>query len=137
MGFGEKILNKEKKEGEEGMKKAFDFYVTLSLAETAEKLKEGLHGKIVKAEILDEYQRTLPDGKEIRLMVFQKYAFMSNDRPILTVLLDELDGKTKVHLYGASGVGGALGIDWMEDGAEFAQKAQNVLKEYKVEESVS
>lgn len=119
------------------MKKTFDFYVTLSLAETAEKLKEGLHGKIVKAEILDEYQWTLPDGKEIRLMVFQKYAFLSNDRPILTVLLDELDGKTKVHLYGASGVGGALGIDWMEDGAEFAQKAQNVLKEYKVEESVS
>lgn len=116
--------------------KTFDFYVLLSPEETAEKLKEGLNGRIVKAEVLDEYQRKLPDGKEMRLLVFQKYSFLANDRPILTVLLDELEGKTKVHLCGASGIGGALAVDMVEAGVSFAQKAREVLKEYRLEESL-
>lgn len=116
--------------------KAFDFYVSLSPAEATEKLKDGLNGRIVKAELLDEYQRTLPDGKEVRMLIFQKYSFLANDRPILTVMLDELEGKTKVHLCGASAVGGALAVDLVEAGVTFARKAKDVLKEYSLEESL-
>ena len=116
--------------------KAFDFSVSLSPAEVAEKLKDGLNGRIVKAELLDEYQRVLPDGKEVRMLIFQKYSFLADDRPILTVVLDTLEGKTKVHLCGTSGVGGALGIDIVEAGVRFAEKARDVLKEYRLEDGL-
>lgn len=106
-----------------------DFSVTLSAEEAAERLKQGLHGRVFQAELLDEYRRELPNGKELRLLVFQKYSLLANDRPILTVMLDELDRLTQVHICGASAVGGLLAMDIAQAGRRFAEKAWEILKE--------
>lgn len=116
----------------EGVKTS-DFYVTISVAETAECLKMGLNGRLLKAEKLDEYQLALSEGKEICLLVFQKYSFRADDRPILVVLLEGLEGKTKVHLCGAAALSTFFGFDLMEVAKEFVQNAEAALQKYKVE----
>lgn len=110
-------------------KRTFDFSVFLSVAEMAEKLQKGLHGRIIRAQLLDEYRRQLSDGKEIRMLIFQKYSVLANDRPVLTVLPEEMNGKTQVHLCGISAVGGWSGIDLPEEGAALAKKAKEILEE--------
>ena len=42
-----------------------DFYVYLSPKEAAEKVKEAVTAGLYSGEILDEYVRILPNGKEI------------------------------------------------------------------------
>ncbi len=108
-----------------------DFYVTLSMEETAEKLKDGLNGRIVKAELLSEYQRKTKDGKSIRQMILRQSTFAMNDLPILVVTLDDFDEHTKVHLSSLSAVAGIMADT--EQGRSMAVKAKRILKEYQAE----
>mgnify|MGYP000401757931 CR=1 FL=1 len=48
-----------------------DFYVYLSPKEAAEKVKEAVTAGLYSGEILDEYVRILPNGKEI-IMVYSR-----------------------------------------------------------------
>ncbi len=50
-----------------------DFYVYLSPKEAAEKVKEAVTAGLYSGEILDEYVRILPNGKEIIMVLFEKY----------------------------------------------------------------
>ena len=46
-----------------------DFYVYLSPKEAAEKVKEAVTAGLYSGEILDEYVRILPNGKEIIMVL--------------------------------------------------------------------
>ena len=61
-----------------------DFYVYLSPKEAAEKVKEAVTAGLYSGEILDEYVRILPDGKEIIMVLFEKYYMRSGNRATLT-----------------------------------------------------
>ena len=82
-----------------------DFYVYLSPKEAAEKVKEAVTAGLYSGEILDEYVRILPNGKEIIMVLFEKYYMRSGNRATLTFLADNLEEHTRVHL---SAGGGAL-----------------------------
>lgn len=112
---------------------SYTFYIMLSAEEAVEKLRNGLHGRIIKAELLDQYRRILPDGRKIIQLIFQKYSVLANDRPVLIVHLDELEERTKVHLYGATAEGGILQTDMLQTGSNFAQKAKEILESYRVD----
>ena len=47
-----------------------DFYVYLSPKEAAEKVKEAVTAGLYSGEILDEYVRILPNGKEIIMVLW-------------------------------------------------------------------
>ncbi|MGM9916001.1 DUF6054 family protein [Anaerotignum sp.] len=107
-----------------------DLYVRLSPMEAAEKVKDAVTGTF-SGEILDEYKRTLPNGKEIVMLLFEKYYMRSGNRATLTVLADNLEETTKVHLSAGGGSEGMLfRFDWGA-GASFAQLAQDALQEYR------
>ena len=57
-----------------------DFYVYLSPREAAEKVKEAVTAGLCSGEILDEYVRILPDGKEIIMVLFERYYMRSGSR---------------------------------------------------------
>ena len=61
-----------------------DFYVYLSPKEAAEKVKEAVTAGLYSGEILDEYVRILPNGKEIIMVLFEKYYMRSGNRATLT-----------------------------------------------------
>ena len=75
-----------------------DFYVYLSPKEAAEKVKEAVTAGLYSGEILDEYVRILPNGKEIIMVLFEKYYMRSGNRATLTFLADNLEEHTRVHL---------------------------------------
>lgn len=106
-----------------------DFYVSLSPAEAAEKVKDAV-GTSFSGEILDEYRRILPNGKEIVMVVFEKYYMRSSNRATLTFLADNLEEATKVHLAaGGGGNGMIFRFDWGAGGS-FAALAVSALREY-------
>ena len=75
-----------------------DFYVYLSPKEAAEKVKEAVTAGSFSGEILDEYVRILPNGKEIIMVLFEKYYMRAGNRATLTFLADNLEEHTRVHL---------------------------------------
>lgn len=110
------------------MEKA-DLYVVLSPQEAAEEVKKAVDGSF-SGQILDEYVRILPDGKEIIMILFEKYYMRSNNRATLTFLADNLEGKTKVHLSaGGGGEGMIFRFDWGAS-ASFGELAKSALKEF-------
>jgi len=110
------------------MEKA-DMYVSLSPAEAAEKVKTAVTESF-SGEILDEYKRAVSDGKEIILIVFEKYYMRSNNRATLTFLADNLEGKTKVHLAAGGGSEGMIfRFDWGAS-SSFGELAEKALKEF-------
>lgn len=108
-----------------------DFYVYLSPKEAAEKVKEALTtAGLFSGEILDEYVRILPDGKEIIMVLFEKYYMRSSNRATLTFLADNLEEHTRVHLSAGGGSQGWIfRFDWGA-GASFSTSARDALAEY-------
>ena len=104
-----------------------DFYVYLSPREAAEKVKEAVTAGLCAGEILDEYVRILPDGKEIIMVLFEKYYMRSGNR---ATLADNLEEHTRVHLSaGGGGQGIIFRFDWGA-GASFSTSARDALAEY-------
>ena len=107
-----------------------DFYVYLSPKEAAEKVKEAVTAGLYSGEILDEYVRILPDGKEIIMVLFEKYYMRAGNRATLTFLADNLEEHTRVHLSAGGGSEGVIfRFDWGA-GASFSASARDALAEY-------
>ena len=107
-----------------------DFYVYLSPREAAERVKEAVTGRLYSGEILDEYVRVLPNGREIIMVLFEKYYMRAGNRATLTFLADNLEGHTKVHLSAGGGSEGIIfRFDWGA-GASFSASARDALAEY-------
>jgi len=106
-----------------------DLYVNISPEEAADKV----YSKIVQSvsgELIDEYRRSMPDGKKMIMLVFEKYYMRSSNRAMLTFLADNFDGKTKVHLSaGGGGNGMIFRFDWGAGGS-FMGLAKKALEEY-------
>ena len=105
-----------------------DFYVYLSPKEAAEKVKEAVTAGLYSGEILDEYVRILPNGKEIIMVLFEKYYMRSGNRATLTFLADNLEEHTRVPLS-AGGQVVIFRFDWGA-GASFSTSARDALAEY-------
>lgn len=107
-----------------------DLCVCISPLEAAEKVKDAVTGSF-SGEIIDEVRRTLPDGKEIVLILFEKFYMRSGNRATLTFLADNLEGKTKVHLSaGGGGQGMFIRFDWGA-GDSFTTLAMDALQGFR------
>ena len=68
---------------------------TFPRKKAAEKVKEAVTAGLYSGEILDEYVRILPNGKEIIMVLFEKYYMRSGNRATLTFLADNLEEHTR------------------------------------------
>lgn len=87
------------------------FCVSLSLEETVLKINNAVSVS-VSGSLIDNYSVTAPNGKKCTVLVYEKYYFRVKNYVTLTVVLDNFDGKTRVHMVGSGGGNGFLNLDF-------------------------
>ena len=105
------------------------FFVSLSVNEAAEKIRSAVEEGSISGELLDDY--TVPtENRTVRVLMFEKYFYRVENRLLLTVILDDAAGKTRVHsMAGGGGRNLLFKFDWFA-GDDFAAVPQKALQEY-------
>ena len=71
------------------------------------------------------------NGKKCTVLVYEKYYFRVKNYVTLTVVLDNFDGKTRVHMVGSGGGNGLLNLDFCASNS-FVSKVMDRLEQYKI-----
>lgn len=109
-----------------------DMKVSLSPKEAVDKIQFFLEHRY-GVDCLDNYMLQTEHGTEVVMRLFEKYYMRVGNRATLTVLANNIEGVTTVHLVaGGSSSSVLFRFDW---GAceDFAKLAQSALKEYRLE----
>ncbi|HJG96704.1 MAG TPA: DUF6054 family protein [Romboutsia timonensis] len=92
---------------------ADNFKVNLSLRDTISKLDSGIVRESVTGERIDYHVITGNEDNGAILLVYEKYFSRVGNRITLTIVVDNLDGYTKVHsIGGGASQGMFLKFDW-------------------------
>ncbi|TQR20491.1 DUF6054 family protein [Psychrobacillus vulpis] len=106
-----------------------EFYVSLSPKDALEILQNSLVQGSISGAIVDIYERIVGEHQVV-VCVLEKYYMRTSNRTSLTVTVDNLENKTKVH---AAASGGGEGMffrfDWGAGGS-FVNSVEKVLGEY-------
>lgn len=85
------------------------------------------------AELLEEDFKDLGDGKQIGVLVFEKFFFRTNSRASLVVIIDNINGYTNVNAIGSGGGNGMIfKFDWGASD-DFASGVKDILRDYLIE----
>jgi hypothetical protein len=108
----------------------YTFKVKISVALAVEAIQKGIQDGALTAELIDEYKNYALDGKQLAVLVFDKYFMRNGSRASLTVTIHNLEDTTIVHAAGSGGANGLLSMfDWGAS-SDFAAEVQNVLTDY-------
>ena len=92
---------------------ADNFKVNLSLRDTISKLDSGIVRESVTGERIDYHVITGNEDSGAILLVYEKYFSRVGNRITLTIVVDNLDGHTKVHSIGGGAAQGMFfKFDW-------------------------
>lgn len=90
-----------------------NFKVNLSLRDAISKLDAGIIRQSVTGERIDYHVITGDEDNGAILIVYEKYFQRVGNRITLTVVIDNLDGQTKIHSVGGGAAQGMfLKFDW-------------------------
>ena len=103
--------------------------VNLSLNQARDLIESTIVDGSVTGEMIDEYVLKKDECTCI-VMVFEKHYYRVANRLTLTVILDDFNGMTKVHMIGGGGGDGLFRFDW---GAadSFQDSVLTVLEPYR------
>ncbi len=110
-----------------------DLFVSVSPSRAADVVIDALTVGSVSGRIVDQYTRSA-DGREMVVLIMEKYFMRTSNRATLTMIADNFDGegRTKVRLTGSGGGNGAfMKFDWGA-AASFSGKAEEALEQYQV-----
>lgn len=108
-----------------------DLKVSLTPREAADIAERALEQSVSMVR-LDEYCVRAADG-EVVMRLFEKYYIRAGNRVTLTLLAHNVGGVTHVHLAAGGGGSGAIfRFDWGA-GEDFAELAENALRQYMLE----
>lgn len=107
-------------------------FVSLSIEDCAKLVHEAVVEGSITGELIDHYAAQGPDGLMCVVAVYEKHYYRAGNRLTLTVTMDNLAGKTRVHCIGGGGGEGLFRFDW---GAaeDFAGAAMEALSPYQIE----
>lgn len=88
-----------------------DLYLTVSQQEAVRLLTEEIVNGSITGELIDEYSYSLEGDKAITVLIFQKHFFRAENRLTLTVVIDNVNGKTRLHGVGGGGGKGIFKFD--------------------------
>jgi len=92
---------------------ADNFKVNLSLKDTISKLDNGIVSVSVTGERIDYHVIIGNEDNGAILLVYEKYFSRVGNRITLTIVVDNLDGQTKVHSIGGGAAQGMFfKFDW-------------------------
>ena len=109
------------------------FFVSLSLPEAAEIIRKQVEDESVTGELLDDYTVSTEVGV-LRNLIFEKWFYRVGNRLVMTVTLDDLTGRTRIHVVSG---GGGESVWWKFDwfaGESFADEPYNAMENYLIDE---
>lgn len=86
------------------------FFVSLDINTAANVVDRAVVDGSITGQSIDAYTVSSGD-RQCRVMVYEKHFLRVSNRLTLTVVIDDLDGKTRVHCVSGGG-GDALRFDW-------------------------
>ena len=81
-----------------------NLYLSISPQEASRLLTETIINNSVTGELIDEYSQDIGNGTTVIVLVYEKHYFRAENRLTLTVVIDNISGKT--HIHAISGGGG-------------------------------
>ena len=109
------------------------FFVSLSLPEAAEIIRKQVEDESVTGELLDDYTVST-EGGVLRNLIFEKWFYRVGNRLVMTVTLDDVTGRTRIHVVSG---GGGESVWWKFDwfaGESFADEPYNAMENYLIDE---
>lgn len=108
-----------------------DFYVSISPQEAVELLNRHIVNGSITGELIDQYTNTTDNGAEVIVLVYEKHYYRAGNRLTLTIVIDNLSGKTHIHSAGGGGGQGLLRFDWGASGS-FEDSTYDALYKYMI-----
>ncbi|HAE43203.1 MAG TPA: hypothetical protein DCG34_09855 [Clostridiales bacterium] len=104
------------------------FNVTINPEETLRIIKQNHTASLVYDEYID-----LNNGKGIGTLIYEKYFIRNSNRAALTVICDNVQGRTEVRAIATGASQGMfISFDWGASN-EFANSVHRILKDYIIE----
>lgn len=108
-----------------------ELLVRLSPEETVNAVDNEVVSGSITGEKIDEHICSMGDGREVRVVVYEKHYFRAENRLTLTMTVDNINGYTRVHAVGGGGGQGLFKFDWGAS-SSFADSIENALSEYRI-----
>jgi len=86
-------------------------YVTIGVREAAEMIETEIIEGSVTGELIDRYEIN-DTGKQCVVLVFEKHYYRAGNRLTLTVVIDNIGNRTRVHTIAGGGGEGLFRFDW-------------------------
>lgn len=105
------------------------FYVNLPLEQVEKRLENAIVDGSITGILIDRYEIEGSDSKKCLILVYEKHYYRAGNRLTLTVTIDTLGEKTRVHYISGGGGEGLFRFDW--GAAEsFADIVPKTLEEF-------
>jgi hypothetical protein len=91
-----------------------NLYVSISPTEVAKLINKTIVNNSITGELIDEYVTDTSNGTMIIVQVYEKHYYRAGNRLTLTIVIDDVSGKTHIHAIGG---GGGQGIFRFDGGA--------------------
>lgn len=86
--------------------------VSLSVDEAVNLIEREIIEGSITGTLIDSFEIKSSDNKKGVMMVFDKHYYRAGNRLTLTVLIDDLEGYTRVHYIAGGGGEGLFRFDW-------------------------
>jgi len=86
--------------------------VSISVNAAANLLEREIIEGSITGTLIDRYEVRSSDNKKCVMMIFEKHYYRAGNRLTLTVLIDDLEGYTRVHYIAGGGGEGLFRFDW-------------------------
>ena len=88
------------------------YYVSCSMEQCGDLIHSAIVDGSITGELLDHYVLQGPNGLQCAVMVYEKHYWRAGNRLTLTVTIDNLSGRTRVHTISGGGGEGLFRFDW-------------------------
>lgn len=94
-----------------------NLYVSIPPDEVAKLIANVIVNNSITGELIDEYRTDTGNGTMLIVQVYEKHYYRAGNRLTLTVVIDNLSGKTHIHAIGGGGGQGLFRIDYGASGS--------------------
>lgn len=106
-----------------------DFDVSVSPYEAIDLIDKAVINGSITGQKIDEYVSDMGNGTKLTVSVYEKHYYRAGNRLTLTVVADNLRGKTHIHVVSGGGGQGLFRFDWGASGS-FEDVVTGTLYQY-------
>lgn len=106
------------------------FYVSIPVREAVRIVDSTIVDGSITGERIDSYMAAGQNGS-CAVLVYEKHFWRAGNRLTLTVTIDDLSGRTRVHYVGGGGGEGLFRFDWGAS-ESFERSVERALEQYHI-----